>query len=290
MASARKQISFGRQLTCQSTCLDNGPPQIFSPSLKRSQLTSKFQIYELGQPTSEVSHKTIVLVGTTGSGKSTLINGLFNYIIGVNWEDQFRFRLVQEQSGNQAKSQTQVLSIYTIHHQKRFSIPYTISFIDSPGYGDTSGVLKDNRISDQLRAFFTSSKKTGISQLDAVGFVVQSALPRLTTSQQYIFDFILTLFGKDVAQNIYFLVTFSDGSKPQVLAGIQQVNLPYKDFFKFNNSVLFTCKSEDDGSEDSEDDEEDNDEFNDMYWKMGKKKATEHFLMLWCIPKVDICR
>ena len=271
MASARKRISFGRQLTCQSTCLDNGPPRIFSPSLKRSQLTSKFQIYELGQPTSEVPRKTIVLVGATGSGKSTLINGLFNYIIGVNWEDQFRFRLVQEQSGNQAKSQTQVLSIYTIHHQKGFRIPYTISLIDTPGYGDTSGVLKDNRISDQLRAFFTSSKKTGISHLDAVGFVVQSALPRLTTSQQYIFDSILTLFGKDVAQNIYFLVTFSDGSKPQVLAGIQQAKLPYKDFFKFNNSVLFTCKSEDDGREDSEYDEEDDDEFNDMYWKMGEK-------------------
>ena len=104
--------------------------------------------------------------------------------------------------------------------------------------------------------------------------MVQASLPRLTTSQQYVFDSILTLFGKDVAKNIYFLVTFADVSKPQVLAGIQAAKLPYEGFFKFNNSVLYICKSAEDGdnnSDDLDDDDEDDNVFNDMYWKMGER-------------------
>lgn len=48
--------------------------------------------------------KTIMLVGATGSGKSTLINGLANYLFEVNWEDDFRFTLVNlEQEEKNAK-------------------------------------------------------------------------------------------------------------------------------------------------------------------------------------------
>jgi len=38
--------------------------------------------------------KTIMLVGATGSGKSTLVDGIINYITGVSWDDDFRFSMV----------------------------------------------------------------------------------------------------------------------------------------------------------------------------------------------------
>lgn len=35
-----------------------------------------------------------MLVGATGSGKSTLVDGIANYIMGVSFEDPFRFTMV----------------------------------------------------------------------------------------------------------------------------------------------------------------------------------------------------
>lgn len=36
-----------------------------------------------------------MLVGATGSGKSTLVDGFVNYVMGVSFDDTFRFTLVQ---------------------------------------------------------------------------------------------------------------------------------------------------------------------------------------------------
>lgn len=39
--------------------------------------------------------KTIMLVGATGSGKSTIVDGIVNYMMGVNFDDPFRLTLIQ---------------------------------------------------------------------------------------------------------------------------------------------------------------------------------------------------
>ena len=38
--------------------------------------------------------KTIMVIGATGSGKTTLVDGMINYITDVSWEDEFRFSLI----------------------------------------------------------------------------------------------------------------------------------------------------------------------------------------------------
>ena len=103
-----------------------------------------------------------------------------------------------------------------------------------------------------------------IDHIDAVGFVAQSSLPRLTFTQRYIFDQILALFGKDLGENIYLLLTFADGKTPQVLNGMKEANFPYQEHFKFNNSVIFDNNSTED-------------EFALMFWQMSMKSFTKFF-------------
>ena len=54
-----------------------------------------------------------MLVGATGSGKSTLIDGFANYLFGVHWEDDFRFTLLNLEREDRERLQDQVFIIYT---------------------------------------------------------------------------------------------------------------------------------------------------------------------------------
>lgn len=50
-----------------------------------------------------------MLVGATGSGKSTLVDGIVNYIMGVSFDDPFRFTIVTLEE-EEKKSHNQVLN------------------------------------------------------------------------------------------------------------------------------------------------------------------------------------
>ncbi|KAK2822827.1 hypothetical protein Q5P01_022892 [Channa striata] len=229
-------------------------------------------------------NRTIMLLGATGAGKSTLINGMINYISGVKWKDSFRFKLIDEgQSRSQAESQTSEVTVYKINHHDGFNVPYSLTVVDTPGFGDTRGVARDKEITEQIRRLFTSA--TGVSEIDAVCFVTQASLARLTATQRYVFDSVLSIFGKDVAENIEMLVTFADGKQPPVLEAINVsgVPCPKNDIglpvhFKFNNSALFAdnrctrvCDEDSDG---------DGDNFDEMFWNMGAKSMEKFFTAL----------
>lgn len=81
--------------------------------------------------------------------------------------------------------------------------------------------------------------------LNAVCFVAQAPVVRLTPTQKYLFDATLSIFGQDVANNIYVLVKFADGQEPPVLDALNAANVPYKKHYKFNNSALFASPEND---------------------------------------------
>ncbi|XP_068423815.1 uncharacterized protein [Clinocottus analis] len=242
--------------------------------------------YDFGKETMR-QNRTIMLLGATGSGKSTLINGMINYIVGVEWKDPFRFQLVHEdQSRSQTESQTSEVTVYKINHQEGFQIPFTLTVVDTPGFGDTRGIGRDREITEQIRRLFTSV--SGVSEIDALCFVTQASLARLTATQRYVFDSVLSIFGKDVTENIEMLVTFADGKQPPVLEAINAsaVPCPKNDIglpvhFKFNNSALFAKKrSSSDGVCDDDDDDDDDDDFDEMFWNMGAKSMGRFFTAL----------
>ncbi|KAJ4918421.1 hypothetical protein JOQ06_000758, partial [Pogonophryne albipinna] len=111
------------------------------------------------------------------------------------------------------------------------------------------------------------------------GKEIPASLARLTPTQQDMLDSVLSIFGKDVEENIQFLVTFADGQRPPVLEAIKASGVPCpktKDglpvHFTFNNSALFALNQ----SADSSGDEEEGG-FDQMFWKMGAKTMKRFF-------------
>lgn len=219
---------------------------------------------QIGEPNLLNTHeKVIILVGATGTGKSTLINGITNYILGVNWEDHYRFKLIVEETNrSQVHSQTSWITAYSFHPMKGSKLPYTLTIIDTPGFGDTRGIDRDKEIIGQIKEYFSLNPPDGIDQLHAVVFVTQSSHARLTPTQRYIFDSILAVFGKDIADNIHVMTTFADGKRPPVLKAVEAAGVPYVATFKVNNSALYADNT---------------DMFDEMFWKMGYESFAKFF-------------
>ncbi|XP_063851046.1 uncharacterized protein LOC135094672 isoform X2 [Scylla paramamosain] len=264
-----------KQYVCANSTLIPSDIRIYKPTLQLvySDLKNNLEKYEFGERRFNVPERVIMLVGATGSGKTTLINGMINYIFGIQWKDTFRFKLITEPNAHkQSKSQTTKITSYTLHHMEGFKISYTLTIVDTPGFGDTSGIERDREITETIRRFFQTPGTNGINHIDAIGLVVNSSLARLTGPQKYIFDQILSVFAKDIADNIFLLLTFADGNDPQALSAIKEDKIPHQAYFKFNNSALYTFQSEERQGADYDSDDEG---FNEMFWKMGVKSFVK---------------
>ncbi|XP_052078202.1 uncharacterized protein LOC127716136 [Mytilus californianus] len=273
--------SSALEIKKKSSLLKNSTPPVYQLPIKEdttarnpSAKTRKFVLGD-SQHLPVAEEKTIMIVGATGSGKSTLINAMANYVFGVTWEDCFRFSLVDlepseaKRQVDQSHSQTEWVTCYTIYNSSCSRIDYTINLIDTPGFGDTRGLEQDSVIVDQIRELFSLKSCKGVVTLDAVCFLVKAPDSRMTITQRYIFDSILALFGNDIKENICTLITFADGQRPPVIDAIQSIEgvpLPYEHFFTFNNSALF---AENEGTTKGS--------LSPMFWDMGIKSCKTFF-------------
>ena len=162
------------------------------------------------------------------------------------------------------------------------AVNYDLTIVDTPGFGDTRGVKRDINIMQQIKDWFDKKLDT----LDAVCFIIKSSDVRLTTSQKYVFDSILNLFGKDVAKNIFILMTHCDASKPRALEALEELNLKFDEnkYFKLNNSAYF--KAPTNVTNDSDNKEEFS--MNQLYWNIGHKSFDKFFNELNHTPPVSL--
>jgi len=204
---------------------------------------------QLGKP-----EKTVMVVGETGSGKSTLINAMVNHILGVKFEDTFRFKLINETQKPETESQTESITSYTLHNPYSTFLPYDLTIVDTPGFGDTKGLTRDKQITKHIKEFFNTKGRTGIDHLDAVCFFAKSSDPRLSPTQRYIYQSVLQVFGKDVERSIYVMVTFCDDSgndddddsddegsnNLKVVDALRESKVPCFTVYQFNNGALYS--------------------------------------------------
>ena len=260
-------VRLANVLVKQSKLVKAGNPATYQLKLRQVSANESDGLYqcEIGTRSSDHFRPTRVLmvVGATGAGKSTLIDGMTNYVLGVKWDDPFRFKVIFEQSpASQAESQTKIITAYTVYSS---DLPYDLTIIDTPGFGDTGGIEQDKYIASQIKKFFSESDRGGIDQLHGIGFVAQAPLARLTPTQKYIFHAVLSIFGKDIVDNIFLLITFADANEPPLLDAAKAAEIPYKDHFKFNNSALFASNVSAGA------------QFNSFFWTMGSSSFGRFF-------------
>ena len=103
-------------------------------------------------PEDNLKEITLMVVGQTGSGKTTLLNSFVNFLYGIRYEDDFRYKIIfEENDGDQSKSITKKVNIYRISSHGDYP-PFLI--IDTPAYGDTEGVNRDKEITELIKQKF----------------------------------------------------------------------------------------------------------------------------------------
>eukprot|EP01083_Nonionella_stella_P108094 313954_1 len=218
------------------------------------------------------NHKVILVCGKTGAGKSTLINSMMNYIYDVEMGDNFRLKLIEEpkKPGGDAESCTDHISSYRIKKPRGGNIDYDLTIIDTPGFGDTHSLDKDRQTLEAFKYVFNKI----LTSINGICFVLKSTDNRLDASQTYVFNNILNLWAKDVADNIFILMTFCDGSRANCIDALNKNDVLKRCHrrLKINNSA-FTDDPMDKDSDDSG-------EFEELFWNMGMKCFEKFFKSL----------
>ena len=254
-------------------------------------------IYHVGdEPKSSEQNLVVMMVGETGSGKTTLINAMINYILGVNWSDKHRYSItasLHENKGkSEAESQTNMVTAYTLNVNEGAKFKGNLTIIDTPGFGDTGGMQKDAEITQKIRKFLTDSSKHKIEAINVIGLVTQASQARLTSTQSYVFETILGLFGNDMEDNIFTFVTYADAEDPPVWKAIKaaEIPCPIRQMFRFNNSSLFVTDKKERNESLPFSSEGKIVELRKLLWEMGAESTRDFLAMSISVNAISLAR
>lgn len=212
----------------------------------------EFVQHAIGKETAgQVGEKLLLLAGGTGSGKSTLVNAIVNYLYDVRIDDNFRLKLISDQDEfeesrtvHAGSSKTKRVTAYQLNGTK---LPYRLTIVDTPGFGDTEGLDKDKITVDYMKEWFESGALGRQKLIDAICLVMKSSETRVTAQVKHELTSVMGLFARDMEPNILTLFTFSDGASVPALAALKAENINVNAYFTFNNCAFFLrLKEEDD--------------------------------------------
>jgi GTPase Era involved in 16S rRNA processing len=157
----------------------------------------------------------VLIVGMTGVGKSTFVNSMVNYFMGVEMEDDFRYFVSRDMFNNESgKSSTTKVHIYGL--AKRGKMKQAVRLIDIPGLGDTRGIKMDQK---NLSMIHQRIKQT-VPFLNLIIYVFKATETTITKESEYVLGQTMGIFGRDVGSNMLFVLTFADSSKPSIIPSL----------------------------------------------------------------------
>ena len=144
------------------------------------------------------------------------------------------------------------MNVYYIKRHRNYP---PLRIIDTPGFGES--LESDKNILQLIKNGF----EIKIDTINAICFVANSSITKLTPKQKFILLEIMNLFGNDVTENFMTILTFCEGREPQIIDELKNESifyniLPYLQnpwYIKFNNSTIFSSSK---------------DKFSEMFWEL----------------------
>lgn len=147
----------------------------------------------------------LLLIGETGSGKTSFLNLLCNYtnikrlggFKGLEQLKNFHDVELENAQSKQMESKTSGTTLYNIELNG-----LKIGVIDTPGFGDSRGMEEDKRHTQRIIAALKE-----VDHVNCICLVINGRLSRMTASLRYVLAEITAILPKKVLDNVVVIFT-----------------------------------------------------------------------------------
>lgn len=169
---------------------------------------------------------SIVFLGETGVGKTTLLCSISDYLMNIKFSKMNK----TPKSNKLGMSQTQQCTLKTIKGNG-----FCSTLIDTPGIGDTQGIMEDERHIDDICNFLGNNL-----EFNVICIVLTRGTTRATPKLKYVINEIKSNLPKDCKNNFIIALTRCDNillPDSDTISVINELNLPTNHIFMINNSA-----------------------------------------------------
>ena len=200
----------------------------------------------------------VLLMGKTGAGKSATLNTLVNLAYNKKFEDERIFAVPASFQWGDGQVRTErcnigrfkklnIGSTQTVGESDTKEVNYydvklgdlSITFIDTPGFGDTRGPLQDI---ENTQFVLNALRRVGL--IHAILWVSKSTENRITQELMHCVEQFRCLLPRGYENNIFVIFTHVGNSlKIDAQAILSSLKVPMQNVFTFENGCLIPQKA-----------------------------------------------
>ncbi|CAL4126789.1 unnamed protein product [Meganyctiphanes norvegica] len=187
---------------------------------------------------SDIENVHLMLIGETGKGKTTLINGILNFVLDINCHNVYRFCVPVNFAMPDKRDidiQTEKVTLYKIPYVDGMRYNKNLLLTDTPGLLDTRGIEYQKQCSEQVKLFLEHSVN---KEKLIIGIVAEANLT-LDNSVKNLINLIQEIVQGLSNVKIILIATFATIRDPPMFSLLKQnLNVKVDDQFKINNKII----------------------------------------------------